>query len=111
MAIIKRDKIKPPVLPREAVPVLALGGDVVVRGMLLSERLALIGSAREQGGAVNFSYIAQVLATCVLAGDDLPVYTAEQWEEFGAQHMGEALALFEKCQALSGLDGEASKKS
>lgn len=108
---IKREAIKAPVLPKEAVPVPALGGEVIVRGMLLSERLAIIGAARQEGDAVTFDHVARVLAMCVLADDGKPVFTAEQWEQFGATHMVEALELFSKCQALSGLDGEASKKS
>jgi hypothetical protein len=40
MTLARRD-IKTPVLPKEAVPVPELGGDVIVRGMLASERLAL----------------------------------------------------------------------
>jgi len=108
---ISRNQIKPPVLPKEAVPVAALGGEVIVRGMLLGERLTIMSAAREEGGAVAYAHVCQVLAMCVLAEDGKPVYTAEEWEQFGARHMVEALELFTKCQSLSGLDGEAVKKS
>lgn len=110
---IKRSDIKPPVLPKEAVRVEALGGEVVVRGMLLRERLAIMSEARKQpDGSVDFSNICQVLALCVLADDGKPVYASAQlWEEFGATHMEEAIELFTKCQALSGQDSKALKKS
>lgn len=112
MAAIKRSAIKPPVLPREAVKVAALGGEVIVRGLLLRERLSLLGTLRDKAeGAVDFAHVCEVLATCVLADDNKPIYTAADWEAFGGMHMGEALELFAKCQALSGLDGEAVKKS
>lgn len=106
---ISRDQIKAPVLPKEAVLVQSLGGEVVVRGLLLSERLGLFAKARE--GAAGFAHVCEVLAVAVLASDSLPVFTAGEWETFGALHMAEAIELFGHVQRLSGLDVEASKKS
>jgi hypothetical protein len=106
---LKRDQIKPPALPREAVMVEELGGEVIVRGLLLRERLALFAGASE--GAAEYKHVCEVLAVSVLAGDDKPVYTADEWEAFGARHLAAAISLFSHVQRLSGLDIEASKKS
>ena len=61
MALLK-NQIKPPVLPAEAVDVPELGGEVIVRGLLLRQRLdlAVLG---EEGG---FHRIALMLASCVV---------------------------------------------
>lgn len=108
MALKKAD-IKPPVLPREAVEVVELGGEVVVRGLLLRERLALFDDAL--AGAQKYGHISAVLAACVVDAEGEPVYTVEQWEQFGAAHFEAALALFKVAQRLSGLDVEERKKN
>ncbi len=60
MAVIKRANVAPPVLPKETVEVEALGGEVVVQGLLLSDRqdleaymvaLARAGREAAEGGA------------------------------------------------------------
>jgi hypothetical protein len=108
---IARESIRPPVLPKQAVPVAALGGEVVVRGMVLSERLALMSAARNAEGTVNFGHVCRALAVCVLAEDGEPVFTATEWETFGGANVDAALDLFAKVRELSGMDAEASKKS
>jgi hypothetical protein len=106
---LKKADIKPPVLPREAVEVVELGGEVVVRGLLLRERLALFDDAREDGA--RFGHLSAVLAACVVDADGKPVYTADEWEQFGATHFEAALKLFAAAQRLSGLDVEGAKKN
>ena len=103
---LSRDQITAPVLRKEAVPVASLGGEVIVRGLLLSERLGLLSGTDEEGGA-RYAHVCQVLAVAVLAVDSLPVFTRDQWEEFGASHMSDAIDLFVHVQRLSGLDVEA----
>jgi hypothetical protein len=139
---IARNQAKAPVLPKEAVDVPEIGGEVIVRGLLLTERLALFvdhlpakaGSAPPAAaeGAQpiateaapaeatlvdaaadpqRFIHIPRLLALCVLASDQLPLWSVQQWEEFGAQHFEASLRLFHVAQRLSGLDIEVAKKN
>lgn len=106
MALLKKAEIPAPVLPQETVDVPELGGEVIVRGLLLKDRIALF-SAAESGGA----QLSRLLAATVVDADQVPVYTTEQWEQFGAQHFGAALALFGVARRLSGLDAEVAEKN
>lgn len=106
---LRKADIKPPVLPRETHECAPLGGEVVVRGLLLRERLALFDDANS--GGVRFGHLSAVLAACVLDADGKPVFTIDEWETFGAQHMEAALQLFAVAQRLSGLDVEDAKKN
>lgn len=102
MALNRKD-VKKPSLPKEAKQVDALGGEVVVRGLLLSDRLAL---------AINntkpYSNIAETLARTVMDEEGEPIYTADEWEIFGAKHAEAAFELFAIAQRLSGM-GEEKK--
>lgn len=123
MALLQRAAVRAPALPKEAVPVDALGGDVVVTGLLLSQRLALHAlnarlaeplpgedpaAARTRAGA---QLVAHTLAQCVVLDDGQPLYTAAEWEAFGAAHPGPALDLFDKARALNGMDAGAAAKN
>lgn len=103
---LKRDQIAPPALPMEAVEVPELGGEVIVRGLLLRDRLALVD--RDSGDA--YDRIARMLAGTVVDADQKPIWSAAQWEEFGGAHPARALELFERARRLSGLDDAAAKK-
>lgn len=105
---LKRDQIAAPVLPKEAVEVPEMGGEVVVRGLLLRERLALFDDAK---GGERYGHISAVLAACVVDADGRQVWSAEQWEQFGARHFEAALRLFDVARRLSGLDAEERKKN
>lgn len=109
MALLKKSQIASPVLPKETVDVAELGGEVVVRGLLLSERLALYAGAGDDGRV--FAQIPVLLAQTVVDADNAPVFDAAQWEAFGAQHMEAALRLFAVAKRLSGLDAEAAAKN
>lgn len=102
---LSRDKLKRPALPKESVDVPALGGEVIVRGMFLSERLEL------WSGTVTYAQIAQALSKCVSLDDGKPALTADEWEAFGGQYLDEAIALFRVVKRLSGLGGDAEKKA
>ena len=106
---LKKSEIKPPVLPKETHEVPEMGGEVVVRGLLLRERLALFDDAT--AGAERFGHLAAVLAACVVDADGIAIWTAEQWETFGATNFDEALRLFNVARRLSGLDAEERKKN
>lgn len=109
MALLKKSQITSPVLPKETVDVAELGGEVVVRGLLLSERLALYANAGGDGRV--FAQIPALLAQTVVDADGETVFDAAQWEAFGARHMDAALRLFGVAKRLSGLDAEAAAKN
>lgn len=123
MALLSRDQIKTPVLPKETVHVPGLGGDVVVRGLLLSESLAvrelvrqlrkpLDGETEAQAQArAGAQMCAATLAKAVCLANGEPVWPAHEWEVFGAQHTGDALMLFEVSQRLDGLKAEDVEKN
>ena len=106
MAILKKSQIPAPVLPTEAVEVPELGGEVVVRGLLLKDRLALFLDSDK--GHANLS---RLLAATVRDGDGLPVFSADEWEVFGTQNFEAVVRLFSVARRLSGLDAEIAEKN
>lgn len=103
MAVVNKANVPPPSLPKEVVEVPELGGEVIVRGMLLGERVsfyAVTGSRR----------LAKLLEFCVVDNEGEPIYTEQQWDEFGSRHYTVALDLFQKVRALNGMDAEVSEK-
>lgn len=107
--ILKKPDIKPPVLPKETIDVPELGGEIILRGLLLSERLALFADVRE--GGERYSHIARLLAVTAIDADGHQVYTVDEWEQFGAQYFDAALRLFDVARRISGLDAEAREKN
>lgn len=122
MALSRKD-VKAPVLRREVVPVPALGGEVIVRAMLLEEKLAVLAamhapaaplpgeSAPEAKTRANSAVVSLVLSTCVIDPDGVALMTRQEWREFGGQHMDEALVAFNKALELSGFDAERVEKN
>jgi len=108
MAALKKSEIKAPVLPKEAVQVDELGGEVIVRGLLLRERLAIFSGSDD---GQKFAHVGELLAATVLDADGLQVYTAQQWDEFGAKHFGAVMQLFQVARRLSGIDAEVAQKN
>lgn len=101
MPVLKKKDVRRPVLARETVQVNALGGEVVVRGMTLAERL-------RASQAQDYAGVAMTLASCVLDADDEPVLTQAEWEAF--PDIGEAVALYAKVSQLSLLAREDVEK-
>lgn len=120
---VDRNQTKAPVLPQEVVPVEPLGGDVIVRGLLMSQQMAiaaqtLLAGAPQEGESDEAAQIrakslrvAETLARTVVLDDGKPLWTAGQWDVFGCQHPGVALQLFNTAQRLNGQDEEASVKN
>ena len=104
---LKKSDIPRPLPPAEAVPVEALGGEVIVRGLLLSERLEIAVST----SGSRFKQIPKLLALTVVDADQLPIFSETEWEAFGARHFDAALSLFKVAQRLSGLDGDDAEKN
>lgn len=107
--MVNRGSVAFSALPEDVVPVGALGGDVLVVSMPLSLRLAL---SAKRGGTVA-QHSPAVLHACVLDADRQPIFTAEQWEAWGAQHFAEAVALFTRVLELSDIlaGGEEAAKN
>ena len=94
MAVIKRANVAPPVLPKETVEVEALGGEVVVQGLLLSDRqdleaymvaLARAGREAAEGGAAAQApgmakVMPRLLHLSVLDADGERIYTEQEWQ-------------------------------
>jgi hypothetical protein len=123
MALIERNQVKAPSLPRETVAVPAMGGDVIVRGLLLSERLELSGfharlvkpldgeseeQARSRAGGHLVSF---TLARAVELADGKPLFSQAEWDTFGAEHGEAVLGLFQRANLLGGQDIEAAAKN
>lgn len=126
MAVVNRNTVAAPTLPKETVEVEALGGEVIVRGLLLTERLALesrLASAREQAAkavadgntkaapSVGEIAVPALLTACVLDAEGKALWTEEQWQAFGCRHQGQALALFNVAWRLSGFEREVEAKN
>ena len=116
MAVLKRCDIAEPVLPKETVEVTALGGEVVVRGLLLSEQLhihARILAATTDKTTPDgvHSMLPVLLARCVLDADGACLFTEEQWQIFGAKESAQAVSLFNVAWRLSGLAEADTEKN
>jgi hypothetical protein len=108
MALLKRSDVLVPMVPEEQVPVAELGGDVIVRGLLLSERLQL--ALEVSSGTSHTKSVPVMLSMCVLDADRQPLMTIDQWEAFGVKYQTVCLDLWNKAQTLSKLDSESQKE-
>lgn len=99
MTVLRKQDIPRPKLAKETVPVPALGGDVVVQSLMLRDRFAWMSTK-----GPRFSHISGLLALCVLDCEGTPLFTADEWEAWGAQNENEAFELFKVCERLCGLD-------
>jgi hypothetical protein len=103
---LNRNDVRKHALPREFVEVPELGGEVVVRGLRLSERLEL---ATAEGGH-HLGALVRLLHWCVIDEDGEPLMTVAEWEDWGGACSDAAVRLLEVAQRLSGLRGEDAKK-
>ena len=103
MALIKRENVTPPVRRSEAVPVKALGGDVLVR------RLGLVELNDTRGDDGGVAFVARLLAVAVCDADNLPLFDAEQWSIWGRDHEKDFQSLSEAVLRLNGGDAENAK--
>ncbi len=120
---VARGQAKTPVLPKEVVPVDAIGGEVIVRGLLMSEQMAITAqimqaSAPRDGESEEAARIrarservAQTLARTVVLDDGKPLWSVAEWDVFGCREPAAALELFRVAQRLNGQDDEATAKN
>jgi len=128
MALLRKANIPKPSVRKEAVDVPELGGEVIVRGTMLEERLALVFGAMPSAGEEadageqleqlppddpreRYQHIARLLAYAVIDADGAQVYTADEWAAFGSQHFGTALRLYRIAKRLSGMEPDEAKKN
>ncbi len=120
---LDRNQIKRPVLPKEAVQVESLGGEVIVRGLLLSERLANDDfqarvrkaqdgeSPEEAGTRTAGQLVPRILHQCVVDAEGAALMSAEEWDVFGGVSRTDAFLLFNTAMRLSGQDLRAVEKN
>jgi hypothetical protein len=100
MAVLNKDNIARPTAPKEVVDVIELGGEVIVRGVTLTQRIDL----------ANNPSIAKALSYCVVDAENNPIFNEQEWEDFGANQFAVCMSLFQKAKKLSGLDSETIEK-
>lgn len=105
MAVLNKDNIARPTPPKEVLDVPELGGEIIVRGLLLSERVRIFNAAST--GSLG---ISDLLACAIIDAQNEPVFSVDEWEAFGAQHFVATVNLFKKAKELSGLDAEVNQK-
>ena len=104
MAVLKKSSVTTPVLPKEQVPVEALGGEVIVQALTLGDRLDL-----SVDGVRKLSNLMPVtLSKCVVDRDGEPIFSAQEWDVWGANNIDAVISLFDVVQRLSGV-GESPK--
>lgn len=104
--MIERSKVQPPRLPEEEVAVSALNDTVLVRGLGFTRAMYYALNIKPNDG----QYVAPLLAETVFAADGDPLFTAAEWEAFGAKHTTDVLDLYKAARRLSGLDAEEAEK-
>jgi hypothetical protein len=135
MALLQRADVPGAVTVRqEIVHVASLGGEVIVRGRLLAETLLLQALGRAEAdegdgeGAApakkltarqrkerdvrrGVDLVCETLHMQVVLEDGEPMFSAEQWQQHGAQHPTELLDLYKVAERLAGADTEALAKN
>ena len=103
MPTIQRDQVQEPVLRREEVDSPPIGGTVIVRGLLMARRYALLDlHASLPPAEQNYRVILSTLAESVILDDGQPVYSVDQWDRFASSNHAEAIRLFEITSRLNG---------
>lgn len=112
---MKKSQIKAPALPAKTIDVPELGGAVVVRGMILSERIeyARRYAKEKPDDPDRWDHICELLSRTVRDEDDERIFTNAEWELFGSQHYRVAMRIWSVAQDLCGFGSseEMEKKS
>jgi hypothetical protein len=111
---VRKADVLVPTLPEEVVSVPELGGEVLVRGLDLKQRMTLSHSFRTKPDAfVDFGHLAPLLALTVLDADDQPLFTEAEWAAWGStnERQQAACRLWDVAWRLSDLDGKQAEKN
>lgn len=113
MPILKKDVPASILPPTRTVSVPELGGEVVVRPLRLSQRLELSARDAQANGDARHQYdhVSALLAYSVVDRNGEPIYSAEEWEVFGAQYLASVLKLWQEVYAVSGLNQDEAEKN
>lgn len=103
---INSNSIAPPTLAKRTVDVPGIG-EVIVRGGLGSEKIALYDRARD-GNLTD--HMAALLACACINPDGSQFWTSEQWDIWTGQHLTDAVGLYSVARELWGMDAEAAEK-
>lgn len=91
-----------PTIKKVAVALPSLGFDVVVRQLLLSEKLAFQRwVAESEDGSVSEEQLVELLERVVSGPDGKKLFTFEEWQAHGAFHLNEVSLLLEMMFKLS----------
>lgn len=115
---VDRSQVQAPVLPKEVTEVAAVG-EVIVRGMLLTDRMTLWDAGQPRPGETaeqaksraESAIVPETLARCIVLDDGMPLWSSDEWNAFGAGNPSEALRLFSIANRLSGGDTQAVEKN
>jgi hypothetical protein len=116
---IPRDKVQTSALRQEETPVDAIGGSVIVRGLMLADRMALWAEEQPQGDETpeaaaarsKATIVERQLARMVVLDDGQPLWSPDEWKAFGQQHSSEAFRLYNLGNSFSGGDTKAIEKN
>ena len=115
----------PPVLRKEVVPT-SQWGELIVRQLLASDRVALsmndaegpqdeTDAQRRQRISRNYAlFLAELMACAVVGKDGEPMYSAADWDAWNSTQGEDCLALANKALAINGyrtLGGEDVAKN
>lgn len=121
--VLNRSQVPVQKLPEQVEPVPELGGDVVVRGLLLSERMQIDDinekakvpqegetdeDARIRAGKL---VVPRMLSATVVDDEGQPLFSLEQWDVFGGKHRATTFRLFDIALRLSGRITEVVEKN
>lgn len=104
MAVVNRANVPPPTPPAETVEVEGLG-EVIVQGLLLRDRLSLTGLDADASVKAG-----ELLARCVVDAERQPLWTAAEWDAFGARNFRACVQLINVASRLSGLTADDAEK-
>jgi hypothetical protein len=111
--LIRKSDVKAPSLPEEVVSVPELGGDVLVRGLDLGERMNLAHQLTDKSrpSSKDFGHLAPLLELSVLDADGEQLFTAAEWAAWGAKNLAAAVSLWDTAWRLSDIDGKQAEKN
>jgi hypothetical protein len=121
--VLNRSQVKQPTLPQQIEPCEELGGDVIVRGLLLSKRMELDeindkakepleGETDEQARTrAGKLVVPRTLHACVVDDEGQPLLSMDQWDIFGGAHRATTFRLFEIALRMCGRIPEVVQKN
>lgn len=123
MMVLNRSQVPEQKLPEQVEPVPELGGDVIVRGLLLSKRMELDEindkakvplegetdeEARTRAGKL---VVPRMLHACVVDDEGHSIMSLEQWDVFGGKHRATIFRLFDIALRMCGRITEDVQKN